>query len=248
MHLLNECNAKILIVDDDATLREALVFDFRRKAYDVFEADNGRTAYDMVMNQRIDLILSDVQMPLGNGIELLDRIKRFDPDIPVLMFISGDSDLKLEEAYQKGADAVFSKPFDRRALQEAVTKALLKKDERWSLMVYERIETNIKIDLRLETTDRTISVRMVNIARGGMFVALEPPLPTIGKMVGFEIHLNDAKASRIEGEGIVRWMRQTASENQPIGCGIEFSSLIEESRSTVIRLLNSIKTKAFIPS
>ena len=113
----------ILVVDDEPELRDALVFDFKRKKFQVLEASNGRDAFEIVKKNRIDVVLTDVRMPGGDGIELLDNIKSFNQEIPVVMFITAYADISTEEALKKGAFAVFSKPFDRKALLEAIMKA-----------------------------------------------------------------------------------------------------------------------------
>ena len=113
----------ILIVDDDAALRKALVFDFTRKGFQVLSAGNGKDAYELVKNQRVDLILTDVRMPGGDGVELLDRVKSLCPELPIVIFITGFTDLTIVDAYAKGVDAIFAKPFDRKMLMTAAMRA-----------------------------------------------------------------------------------------------------------------------------
>src|SRR5665647_200205 len=110
----------ILIVDDEELLREALAFDFRRRGYNVILAGSGKEALAFLEKNHVNVVISDVRMPNGNGLELLAAIKKRNVFLPVVMLITGFADLSLEEAYNLGADAVFPKPFDRQALQAAV--------------------------------------------------------------------------------------------------------------------------------
>ncbi|MGZ3661188.1 MAG: response regulator, partial [Bdellovibrionota bacterium] len=123
-------DAVILIVDDEEDLREAIAFDFRRKKYQVLLAASGNEAFKLIEKTQVDVVISDVRMPDGDGISLLERIKTRDPWIPVVMLITGFADISLEEAYDKGADVVFSKPFERNALFGAVSRALFSFDEK----------------------------------------------------------------------------------------------------------------------
>lgn len=114
----------LLVADDETMLRDTIVFDFKRKGFNVFSAENGTQALEVVKNNPIDLVISDIRMPGGDGITLLEEIKKFHPHIPVVIFISGFSDLSPEECIAKGAQTVVSKPFERKALMASVLKAL----------------------------------------------------------------------------------------------------------------------------
>src|SRR5690606_2585354 len=97
-------------VDDEKVLCDAIAFDFKRKGYNVLCAYNGGDAFKIVQSQPVDLILSDVRMPNGDGVELLTNVKNHNYAIPIVMFITGFADLTLEQAYDMGVDAVFAKP------------------------------------------------------------------------------------------------------------------------------------------
>jgi CheY-like chemotaxis protein/Tfp pilus assembly protein PilZ len=237
----------ILIVDDEETLRRAIVFDFKRKGFQTLEASNGRDAFDIVTKQKVDIIISDVRMPGGDGLELLNNVKARDPVLPVVMFITGFADMSLEEAYEKGADAVLSKPFDRKALFAAVTKATVEKEDRWVLRGTDREAVSFEITLKFPELAEAVKGRVLNIGRGGIFVALDAPFPQIGSLTSLRIEFADGQPKVIEGEGRVRWVRTHAEENKPSGSGIEFETLSDSSGSAIRELIDKLKTKAFIP-
>jgi CheY-like chemotaxis protein len=114
----------VLVVDDEELLRNALVFDFKRKGFTVLAAENGVKAFELVRTHKVDLVISDMKMPGGDGLTLLENIRVYDPKIPVLIFITGYADLPAEEAIAKGAYGMLSKPFERQALFLAVMNAL----------------------------------------------------------------------------------------------------------------------------
>lgn len=106
----------ILVVDDEELLRSSMAKFLERKGFSVTTAKSGNTAFEIIINQKIDLVLSDVRMPDGNGPSLLERISQLDDEKPVLMFITGCSDTTPEELIEMGAKHVFEKPVDRQEI------------------------------------------------------------------------------------------------------------------------------------
>lgn len=237
----------ILIVDDEAALRNAIIFDFKRKGFQVLDAANGKEAFEIVKKNKVDVVLTDIRMPGGDGIGLLDDIKSLDPNLPVVMFITGYADITLEEAYDKGVDVVFTKPFDRKALMASVLRSVTARDEAWAGRETERLEVDFKITLEFPEINMAVEGRALNLGRGGIFVMLKDHFPAVNAKVLFRIQFERGSPKILEGSGVVRWIRTQNSENRPTGCGIEFQSLSESSRRDVIKVINDKKTKAFIP-
>jgi CheY-like chemotaxis protein len=106
--------AKILIVDDESSMRFLLRTTFELDGYDVDEAANGRAAAELLeSNNQYDLVSTDFMMPVMNGAELIDRIRK-NPGtkgIPVILVSSSPGSERRTEA-----DAFFRKPFDPRVL------------------------------------------------------------------------------------------------------------------------------------
>jgi CheY-like chemotaxis protein len=240
-------DATVLVVDDEEALRRFLAFDLRRKGFNVLEAANGRDALALVLENSVDVVVSDVRMPGGDGVELLDNIKNYHPGIPVVMFVTGFADLTLEEAYDKGADAVFTKPFDRNELLSSINKAITSKDELWGVQEVLDQDCGFGIELHFPELNYAVSGKLLSIGRGGMFVALTERFPTVGSKTLFKIAFDAGAPQGIEGNSSVRWVRTGSGAAQPEGCGIEFAYLTEESRTQVIDLIGSIRTRAFIP-
>jgi CheY-like chemotaxis protein len=114
----------LLVVDDDETLRNAMGFDFKRKGFNVLLTENGSKAFDVIKTTKIDLVISDIRMPGGDGISLLEKIRAFDPSIPQLIFVTGFADVTEAQCLAKGAKKVITKPFDRKELMATVLAAL----------------------------------------------------------------------------------------------------------------------------
>lgn len=114
----------ILVVDDEEEIRKMLVFDFKRQGFNTLAAASAAEAFEFVLKQKIDLVLSDMRMPGGDGLSLLEKIRGIHPKSPVVIFLTGFADVTEEECIAKGASRVFSKPYDRKALMNAIFSAL----------------------------------------------------------------------------------------------------------------------------
>jgi CheY-like chemotaxis protein len=237
----------ILIVDDEELLLEAVSFDFRRKGYNVITAGCGRDAMAILDKTRVDVVLSDVRMPNGSGVELLDYVKRKNVFLPV-MFITGFADISLEEAYDRGADAVFPKPFDRKALQEAVLQAIQPPNARFNRKAVRVGGVKFDASVKRMTGETIPDSKILNLGRGGFFLHLGGNLPAVGEIVEFSFDADTQDSFHINGKGVVRWVRAKDKQHGlPTGCGIEFVELDDETRKKFIALVNSVKTKALIP-
>lgn len=114
----------ILVVDDDEDIRDALIFDLKRRGCFVFEASDGMTALQIARSNKIDMIISDVRMPNGDGIFLLKEIRKNLGSTPILFLATGFADLLEAEALKMGAFALLDKPIDRKKLFALLEKAL----------------------------------------------------------------------------------------------------------------------------
>lgn len=106
----------VLVVDDDDDLREVVAQDFASKGYEVQTAASGNEAFRLVQQGPVDLVLSDLRMPSGDGIDLLKQIVALDAPRPAVILMTGFADLNSEQARALGAVALVGKPFDRSAL------------------------------------------------------------------------------------------------------------------------------------
>ena len=113
----------ILIVDDEKNYPPILSAVLEEEGYETLTANNGLAALEIIKNSDIDLVLTDMKMPLIDGIELLERIKLTDPDLPVIMMTAHGTVEKAVEAMQKGAYNYILKPFDNERLVIYVKKA-----------------------------------------------------------------------------------------------------------------------------
>jgi CheY-like chemotaxis protein/Tfp pilus assembly protein PilZ len=231
---------KILIVDDDPIMRQVLRSDFTRRGFAVTEAGDGLQALEKLNEKVFDLIISDVRMPKFSGVELLNQVRKLYGELPIFMFVTGFSELSLEEAYAQGASALFPKPFNRQNFLRAIEWALLPKNEK-SKESLPPLSTDFEIELYLKGSLEVVKGRMLNIGRGGMFVSMDSSMPATGDTLEFKISFQQDAPLQLTGQGIVRWMRSQMSVGRPSGCGIEFLEFDRNCMPEVAKIIEAFK-------
>ncbi len=114
----------ILIVDDEKNYLVVLEALLSGEGYEILTTEKPIHALELVENCDVDLIITDMKMPKMDGIELLEKVKAMDPDIPVLMMTAFGTVEKAVEAMKKGAHDYITKPFQNQELIMAVGKTL----------------------------------------------------------------------------------------------------------------------------
>ncbi len=115
--------ATILVVEDDAENRAAMVKVLQSAEYKVLETDNGQQALDILNEEDIDILVTDLRLPVMDGVELLKRAKAVEQDLEVIM-ITGHGTVEIAvEAIKEGAYDFITKPVKKAQLLRAVEKA-----------------------------------------------------------------------------------------------------------------------------
>jgi DNA-binding response OmpR family regulator len=115
---------RILVVDDDALLRRALVRTLEQASFTVAAAADGQAALDLAQQYDYDLVLTDIQMPHMTGIELVRGLQREQRFMPVVMMSGGNFDR--DRLLHLGAVDILSKPFDMAEML-AVLRSMLER-------------------------------------------------------------------------------------------------------------------------
>ncbi|WP_100641848.1 response regulator [Alteromonas facilis] len=118
--------AKILTVDDSASMRAMVTFTLSEQGHEVAEAENGQVGLEVAKSQQFDLVISDVNMPIMDGIQLITLLRQ-EPAYkftPILMLTTESGQDKKMEGKQAGATGWVVKPFDPQKLVAVVNKVL----------------------------------------------------------------------------------------------------------------------------
>ncbi len=119
---------KILIVDDEPIIRDALAFKLRKEGFKTEVVEDGEKAIEILDNEEFDIIISDIMMPFVSGYELLKVLKERKTKSPILMLTSLDSENAESKAYELGADDFMTKPFNPKDLMKRLKLLLAKRD------------------------------------------------------------------------------------------------------------------------
>jgi CheY-like chemotaxis protein len=234
----------LLFAEDEPELLEIYTHWFRRLGYNVLGASSGNEALTICQTRPIDLVISDVRMAEGDGIQLARQLQTTMDASPLLVFLTGFADLSNEEAYDLGACSILSKPIDRDNLQQTIERFVKPARELWSAPLKHRV--NGLIEKRYESLADALHQRALSLGRGGMFVRDSDSLPE-EVPIGFKFRFAQGKATRMYGSGILRWQRPQPQPKLPAGMGIEILHLEEEALDPVVQWISDTKPRAFIP-
>lgn len=119
--------ARIVLADDDPAVRRSLGRFLRSLGHEVLEAEDGRAAIKALQDGTTDLVVTDLNMPDMDGIELLSAVRKRFAGLPVIAVSGGGvipGNILLGSAYSLGAFATIQKPFDLEELKRVVNAAL----------------------------------------------------------------------------------------------------------------------------
>jgi two-component system KDP operon response regulator KdpE len=119
-----KAQSRILVVDDEASIRQALRVTLGAIGFEVAEAATGEQALDLIRGARFDAVLLDMNMPGMGGMTACREIRRLSPGLPILMLTIRDHQDDKVEALESGADDYVTKPFHMRELTARVRAAI----------------------------------------------------------------------------------------------------------------------------
>jgi len=118
----------ILIVDDELLIRDLLYDFFVSQGWQPSMAENGQKAMEILENQKVDLVLTDIRMPEMDGLELTSEIRQRYPDIPVIIMTAYPSVESAVEALRNRVSDYITKPFNINKLYKSVMAQLESKN------------------------------------------------------------------------------------------------------------------------
>lgn len=236
----------ILVVDDEDDIRELLALSFEKKGYTVYTAENGTKGFKAFQEHDLDVVISDVRMGGGSGIELLKSIRRVHPSKPIFYFMTGFADITKQQVYQLGAEGLIMKPFHRTEMFQRIADRLQPIEERWTLP--SPVEPQAKIEMAFPSWNRLGPEGGVLLGRGGILIQAELPVLDEGVLVEFRLTFGEKDALGIcFGQGRVAWLRRKKAPDKSM-VGIEFTYLEPKCRAQVLAEIQRNDPSAVIPS
>ena len=227
--------ASILLVDDEPVLLDMLKECFERIVGQVFCAADGAEALQVLSRQRVDLVITDVRMPVMDGITLLKKIQTRGSYAPSLIFITGFADIDARDAYDLGAEALLEKPIDWDGMIDIVRRSLSEPWERWGKQV--DLSASSLLSRKFKSLSAGLQERRIAFGRGGFCIENAEFLED--EPVNIDLKFM-ADGYVLSGQGVVRWV---ANEDNQMG--IELTYVAEKSRPRAVQLTQG--AGCFIP-
>jgi CheY-like chemotaxis protein len=234
----------LLVVDDEADLRDIVASELEFMGAKVFQAENVASAKKILDDQSIDLIVSDIRMPGGTGIELLEYVKNKNVSSPPVILITGFADITMEDAFDKGAEALVNKPFK---LDDLINLAV-KYTEPFDARFKEKFTSTRKLDLSFkEEIDKKMTTHELSFGRGGVAIVIDTfsSKVEIGELLNFQFTFSNQV---LEGVGICRWFKVAEQDSSKAFLGLEFLQLSETTLQYLSHFVDEHHPKSFIPS
>ena len=133
----------ILVVEDDEMARELIISGLKPYCELVVGAQNGQEGVEKFKKQGFDIVMSDIHMPVLNGFEMMNEIKRLKPHQKFIVFTSYDSDENLIKSMEQGATLFLKKPIDMKDLRSMLISLSFERDEKLVHLSHE-VSINLK--------------------------------------------------------------------------------------------------------
>lgn len=117
---------QLLIIEDDIGLNQGLSKALKADNRQIISCQDLKTAKEQLLCSRVSLILLDINLPDGSGLDLLHEIKEKTPDMPVILLTANDTDMDIVDGLERGADDYITKPFSLSVLRARVNTQLRK--------------------------------------------------------------------------------------------------------------------------
>lgn len=229
--------ATVLVVDDEPELLEIFSIWLKRAGATVLRAANGDAALKVLDAHPVHALVSDIRMPVMDGVTLVKTLFDSRRSIPTTIFVSGFGETSPRLLYSLGVEALLSKPLPRNQLVQTLERSLREREELWSEQPAKAAAQQIHTEYQSIEEART--KHRFGLGRGGCFLPSDKPV--LDQTIDFKISFA-SDALTLRGQGIARW-----HEPKTQCTGVEFTSLDAGSRRWVITQLHAEAPLSFIP-
>ena len=156
---------KLLITEDDATIREGICAYLSEFGYEIIEACDGREALSKFESNKINLVILDIQIPFINGLDVLRRIRE-KSNLPVLILTAfSDEEFKIT-AFSNLADGYIEKPFSLPVLKARIDALITKNYEKFEVFRYKDLEINFSnFSAKINNAEMEISAKEIEVLK-----------------------------------------------------------------------------------
>jgi two-component system response regulator PilR (NtrC family) len=191
--------ARILIVDDERSMREMLAILLRREGHDVSTAENGRSAIELIGSRAFDVIVSDARMPDIDGLEVLRQARASNPAVIAIMITAYGSPDLIKGVEQLGVNDYVEKPFNTEVLKFRIRKELDRKRlQQENVLLKRAMRTQHQFENIIGTSSAMLRVfdLVDTIAPTGSTVLITGESGTGKELIARAIHVRSTRADR----------------------------------------------------
>lgn len=233
----NQRQATVLVVEDEPTLREVTAEWVEHEGYRVITAENGAVALQLLRAISVNLLVTDVRMPVMDGVSLLQTVKSSGAPLPNMIFVTGFADITPREAYDLGAEGTLAKPFERCDLAALLRRSLTDRAELWREPAH--VGKAPILQEAFESCTQAQAQGRIAFGRGGFCLKSDARVAEGPVRLALDFQ---ADQKGVLGNGIVRW-----SELRERMIGVEITFIGDNSRTWVAGLAKENRTLSFIP-
>ena len=154
----------ILVAEDDEMARELIITGLKPYCGQVVGAQDGQDGLEKFKKQGFDIVMSDIHMPVLNGFEMMNEIKKLKPHQKFIVFTSYDSDENLIKSYEQGATLFLKKPIDIKDLRSMLISLSFERDEKLV-----RLSDEVSINLKREKIYKNGSEQYLSFLQNKIF-------------------------------------------------------------------------------
>jgi CheY-like chemotaxis protein len=235
---VNLNGATVLLVDDELELLDIFAAWLDRAGCKVLTAVDGAEALKVLEAEKVDALVSDLQMPIMDGMTLLRRIDEMGMMIPSMLFLSGGVDVDAREIYALGVERLIEKPLRRLDLLGALERSLLERKEMWLKPLMGPAQRSISI--YIDGLDSAARTRAFELGRGGCCFRCPKPVAA-GETVDLTVYVAGEHVT-VRAQSVVRWYSATDK-----WAGVEFCYLEPTGQGWVVEQIKRGAMRSFIP-
>ena len=192
--------ARVLVVDDERSMRELLTIVLKRDGYEVLVAEDGARAIELLKKQRVDILITDIRMPQISGVDVLREAKRIDPEIvSIVMTAFASTDTAVEALRLGAADYVHKSPSAANELRLRVRKELERKNlQRENVLLKRALQTSHKFSNIIGRSEPMVQVFQLieTIAGTNSTVLITGESGTGKELAARAIHFNSPRKDK----------------------------------------------------
>lgn len=240
--------AKVLIISENPNIREVLISTLKDSDLEISTCTSIRSAFYTVVSHPVDLVFADDVLTDGEIVDFISRLRLGGNKVPFIILSGGDREYHVEDMRRQNVEVLqLDKIKDSHQIKDLVSRMVVEAPQVAKKRRCPRHPCNLDVFFESVRSGEVSLSKGVCMGQGGMFLATSFALPHIGDFVSFRIASGDILPEEVEGIGVVRWIRERATQKDPSGFAIEFIGLTADTKDRVNSIISHLTSGAEMP-